>query len=78
VTKASEAFQLIHWCGGWLHAGKVIRHNRNPRMRAHRADNNEMALIALKSLGITSVGYSAQGTFHAVVANTTLPGGLTG
>lgn len=47
-------------------------------MRAHRADNNEMALIALKSLGITSVGYSAQGTFNAAVENATLPGVLTG
>jgi hypothetical protein len=35
-------------------------------MRAHKADNNEMALIALKSLGITSVGYNAQGASYSL------------
>lgn len=44
-----------------LHVGKSIRHIRNPRMRAHRVDNNEMALAALKSMGIIALGYDAQG-----------------
>lgn len=59
--------QMLFFGGGGLAQltvlgiGKKIRHNRNPRMKAHKADNHEMALETLNSLGISTIGYNCQG-----------------
>jgi hypothetical protein len=43
--------------------GCRIRHTRNPRFRAQKIDNCEMALRAMqKELGLTVVGYNPHGT----------------
>jgi len=43
-------------------SGCRIRHTRNPRFRAQKIDNNEMALRAMqKELGLVIAGYSPHG-----------------